>query len=128
MMNEGFIVDLPPEANDIRFNVYAPDGGLREWLHMLESGVITSLDLDIRHGYSYGVFRIWPGSNLTRHPHNPHRYEVSDGYGAFVDELGNESSRISFGGYLETAATHKGSVTGELTLWRRPLPGFLTAS
>lgn len=131
-MDEGFIVDLSPEANnndDTRFNVYAPPGGLLQPLSELLAKRTAYIDLDIRHGFSYALFRIYPGDNITRHQRIPTRYDVSDGYGVFLDEYGEEcSSMISFGGYLETEATHEGSLTGELRLWKRELPDILSAS
>ncbi|MEO5499638.1 MAG: hypothetical protein ABIR46_04005 [Candidatus Saccharimonadales bacterium] len=129
MMDEGFIVDLPPEANDTRFNVYAPLGGLSDQITKLLEREIFFLDLDIRHGFTTAVFRIYPGDNISRDARNPYRYRVNDGVGVFLDEFGKEhSSNISFGGILEVAARHQGLLTGELTLWKRPLPDVSVAS
>ena len=130
-MDETFIVDLPTEANNTRFNVYAPQGGLRDALQALLEGTseVRFLDLDVRHGFTYGMLRIYPGENISQDGRRPHRFYVSDGVAVFLDELGVEhGDNLSFGGYLETEAVHAGSVTGELTLWRQPFPKFNAAS
>ena len=130
-MDETLIVDLPPEANNTRVNVYAPPGGLREARYALLDGTSRDryLDLDVRHGYTYGTLRIYPGENISQDQRNPYRFFVSDGVAVFLDEFGFEhGDNLCFGGYLETEASHAGSLTGELTLWRQPFPKFNTAS
>ncbi len=131
MMDNNFIVDLPPEANNTRFNVYAPDGGLRDALDALIEGTVKNrfLNLDVRRGFSHGTLRIYPGKNISQDTHNPFRYYVSDGVAVFLDELNVEhGDNLSFGGYLETEARHAGSVTGEITLWRHQSSGLTVAS
>lgn len=122
-MDVGFIVDLQPEANDTEFLVTAPAGGLKHQLRQLRDGDISYIDLDIRSGYTFGRFRIQPGKNIDQESSNPRRYNVSDGFGAFLDENGDISSGpIAFNGQLFDEATHEGTLTGVLTLWKRESP------
>lgn len=135
-MEDTFIVDLPPEANNTRFNVYAPDGGLYDALvALLEAvgregtGKQRFLDLDVRHGFTYGTLRIYPGENISQDERNPLRFYVSDGVAVFLDKRGREhGDNLCFGGSLWAEVVRAGSLTGELTLWRQPSSEFHAAS
>lgn len=123
-MDENFIVDLPPEANDTDFIVIAPPGGLRVAVAMLIEGLTPYLDLHVQSGRLHGLLRIQPGNNVSQETANPYRYEVSDERpGYFLDEYGTVSSGpISFSGRLWTEAEHEGTVTGYLRLWKQERP------
>ena len=56
-MDENFIVDLPPEANDTDFFVTAPSGGLQSAISLLIGGLTDYIDLDIQSGHRHGRFR-----------------------------------------------------------------------
>lgn len=123
-MNENFIVDLPPEANDTDFFVTAPPGGLQAAISLLMAGLTEYVDLDIQSGHRRARFRIQPGDNITQESTNPYRYEVSnDRPGYFLDQHGLiRSSPISFSGKLWTEVQTEGTITGVLRLWKQEHP------
>lgn len=135
-MEETFIVDLPPEANNIWFNVYAPAGGLGNALfELLEAANDEGtdqrrhLDLDVRQMPTHGTLRIYPGKNISQDGRNPLRFYVSDGVAVFLDEFGEEhSDNLSFGGSIWAEVVRADSITGELNLWRQSLPELNAAS
>lgn len=123
-MDENFIVDLPPEANDTDFFVTAPPGGLQAAISLLMAGLTEYVDLDIQSGHRRARFRIQPGDNITQESTNPYRYEVSnDRPGYFLDQHGLiRSSPISFSGKLWTEVQTEGTITGVLRLWKQEHP------
>lgn len=123
-MDENFIVDLPPEANDTDFFVMAPPGGLQAALSLLIAGLTDYIDLDIQSGHRHGRFRIQPGKNITQETTNPYRYDVSnDRPGYFLDQHGIvRRTPISFSGKLWTEVQTEGTITGVLRLWKQECP------
>lgn len=123
-MDENFIVDLPPEANDTDFFVTAPSGGLQAAVSLLIGGLTDYVDLDIQSGHRHGRFRVQPGDNITQESTNPYRYEISnDRPGYFLDQHGLiRSGPISFSGKLWTEVQTEGTITGVLRLWKQECP------
>lgn len=118
-----FIDCLPPEAENTRFTVMAPFGGLSDVVEDYLRGRTPHMDFAIMRDFNQALIRVIPTSDgLGRQ--GDEVFLVAGALGIFLDEDGRETdNHVTLSGYVALKTTTRDTPAGMFTIWSQAYLG-----